>query len=308
MKGVLKENYAIDALTIEPVTGGWSSLAYRVETANRSYFLKAYELWRDSTAFNIKNINTYVPLLMKLNRNPVLKNRLVEVIPTLTGEFSCRGENCVYMLHPYIDGITPKETPLKTDQVIELAHIMGALHKCGEISLSLKSIKEDFTLPFLKPLSHWITENPVKAEINESIQTILSPRKKKLEWAIKQIEGLASAAADRRAPYVLCHTDIHGWNLMITREGLRLIDFEGMLLAPAEADIFALISNDWWPDFLEIYCKYHPGYEPDSLLLEFYGLRRILVDIYEELQLLDNRTVVNERDLDGLKESLESLG
>jgi thiamine kinase-like enzyme len=37
----------------------------------------------------------------------------------------------------------------------------------------------------------------------------------------------------------LCHTDAHGWNLM-QNQNLMLIDWEGLKLAPVEADLRAL--------------------------------------------------------------------
>ena len=59
----------------------------------------------------------------------------------------------------------------------------------------------------------------------------------------------AQAEALRHAPlrYALCHTDIHGWNLM-QEDRLILIDWEGLKLAPVEADLFSFTETFFFGD------------------------------------------------------------
>jgi len=90
-------------------------------------------------------------------------------------------------------------------------------------------------------------------------------------------------------PFVLCHTDIHGWNLMQS-DKLILIDWESIKFAPVEADLFTFWS-DWywgnskwgsyWDKFLPVYQKYHPEYTEQNETLRFYQIRRHIEDIEE---------------------------
>ena len=65
-----------------------------------------------------------------------------------------------------------------------------------------------------------------------------------------------------------------------------LVDWEGLKLAPAEADLFLLADKPWYPHFGEIYTALRPDYRPNAMAMEFYTLRRWLEDLYEWIQQL----------------------
>ena len=47
-------------------------------------------------------------------------------------------------------------------------------------------------------------------------------------------------------PFVLCHTDIHGGNLIRDPQGkLWLIDWENVMLVPKETDLFAFCEEEY---------------------------------------------------------------
>ena len=51
---------------------------------------------------------------------------------------------------------------------------------------------------------------------------------------------------EENLPFVLCHTDIHGGNLIRDPQGkLWLIDWENVMLAPKEADLFAFCEEEY---------------------------------------------------------------
>lgn len=84
---------------------------------------------------------------------------------------------------------------------------------------------------------------------------------------------------------VLCHTEIHHWNMM-QGENLVIIDWEGLKLAPPEHDLFSIILKPYGNNFLNEYFKFMPNYKPNQEVLEFYFLRRKLEDIWEWVELL----------------------
>ena len=57
---------------------------------------------------------------------------------------------------------------------------------------------------------------------------------------MKTLREEARELKEEKLPFVLCHTDIHGGNLIRgTPQGkLWLIDWENVMLAPKEADLF----------------------------------------------------------------------
>lgn len=84
----------------------------------------------------------------------------------------------------------------------------------------------------------------------------------------------------------LCHTDLHPWNMMQSGQQLMLIDWEGLKLAPVEADMMFLVNEPFFDQFMNIYRKRHPDYAVNADALQFYQGRRKLEDIWEFLEQL----------------------
>lgn len=83
---------------------------------------------------------------------------------------------------------------------------------------------------------------------------------------------------------------------------LMLIDWEGLKLAPPEADLFSFTRNFFfdyaWEDFMSTYREIRPNYRENSDAMHFYRLRRRLEDIsaFTENLLYDN-LIEKEREL-----------
>jgi len=66
-----------------------------------------------------------------------------------------------------------------------------------------------------------------------------------------------------RQPRVLNHRDFHGWNLFVRDGGIRVIDFQDALLAPAPYDLATLLGDRVTPEVV------HPALE--RRLLAYYA-------------------------------------
>ena len=84
---------------------------------------------------------------------------------------------------------------------------------------------------------------------------------------------------------MLCHTDIWGSNLILSPDGtLHLVDWDGALIGPPEADLFMFAGTGFFPAerfgaFLE---RYEAAFRPirlDADVLGFYLYRRNLEDL-----------------------------
>ena len=84
-----------------------------------------------------------------------------------------------------------------------------------------------------------------------------------------KIEELSEALKNRDLRMALCHTDVHGWNLMSTGQ-LKLIDWEGLKLAPVEADMMSFVDEPYFSEFMRIYANTHSHYEVNIEALTFY--------------------------------------
>ena len=124
-----------------------------------------------------------------------------------------------------------------------------------------------------------------------------------------KIEELSEALKNRDLRMALCHTDVHGWNLMSTGQ-LKLIDWEGLKLAPVEADMMSFVDEPYFSEFMRIYANTHSHYEVNIEALTFYQGRRKLEDVWEFMeQLLYDEQNDEERTstLNSLRKELEGI-
>jgi thiamine kinase-like enzyme len=281
---ILKKYYALEPMQIYPATGGWSALAYKVHCDNYNCFLKAYEKKNVSTAYWTAHLDDYMPVLVWLSRESPLSKKVPSPVLTTDGGFWCQDEEHIFVLFDYIEGETVGETPLSHHQVLELAQIMAELHTVGAtLPFSIQALEDDFSLPFLVKLEAFLNRD--LADSPSHVKNIAKPYKAQLLEKVEELCGYQNILKRSGTLKTLCHTDAHGWNLMQSRS-LILIDWEGMRLAPAEADLFMFAGKENWDVFWERYSQLRPGYILNPLALRFYTLRRKMEDIWAFMERL----------------------
>lgn len=297
---ILHEQYNKLLINISEQEGGWSAKAFKAETADGTFFLKVYDKKKLSTDLWTSTIDTYMPIVIWLDQNTKLKSRIICPVLTKESKYMYEDETFIYLLFPYIEGYTLGKKKMSDVQVKEIAEILAELHKCGaEIPVSTDKIKEDFSVPFCDGLRK-IIETLQQGPSNKT-KDILKQFEEKLLYNIDKIEKLSKKLSREPLSFVLCHTDVHGWNLMQS-DRLVLIDWEGMKLAPPEADLFAFIGNLFWhncsDEFLKIYESIRTDFKLNSEVLEFYQIRRRIEDIeaFSQSLLYDKTLTERERD------------
>ncbi len=296
---VLRKQYALEPKRISPVTGGWSALAYKAECGENSYFLKAYEKKNASTAYWTALLDDYMPILVWLSRESPLCGKVPNPVLTIDGGFHCQDDNHNFVLFDFIEGVTVGDKPLTHQQVLELAQIMADLHTSGTLMpFPAKALEEDFSIPFIIKLEAFLERG--LADSPAVVRDIAGLYKAQLYEKAGELSGLADMLKQSGAPKTLCHTDAHGWNLM-KGSRLMLIDWEGMRLAPAEADLFMFSGKAYWDIFLERYSNLRQGYILDPLAMRFYTLRRKLEDIWAFMERILYDDISGEQRVRALK-------
>ncbi|MGF9916635.1 aminoglycoside phosphotransferase family protein [Paenibacillus ehimensis] len=295
IEAILKEHYHLDAANILPQRGGWSALAFKIYSGKHAYFLKLYEKSRASTPKWTALIDQYVPITFWLMQHSGLKGKLPVPVLTNTGAYKCEDDEGIYLLYEYIEGETVGGKALTAEQVHELSGMIAELHLYGEeIPVETKEIKEDFTVPFLPQL-----RTALNREINDlppDVKELMSPHLEQIIGRIDTVGKLSADLKNRDLRMALCHTDVHPWNLMQSGRQLMLIDWEGLKLAPVEADLMSFVDEPYYDDFADVYRKVHRDFAINPDVLQFYRYRRKLEDIWEFMeQLLFDRQEAQER-------------
>ena len=284
---ILSKQYHLHNALLNDVMPGWSALAYRVEASDRRYFLKVYDKTRCSAQMWIEGIDRYIPALIWLGENTDLRGRIPSIVTTTDGSYKCEDELRLYILFDWIDGITSRDEPLTTPQLSELSQIIAGLHSFGENNHAFDNIiRENYGIHFYDSLMSRV-QNREENIPREYIPLIIEK--------LHQLSEVSSVLSAQNLPFVLCHNDIHGWNVITQGDRLVLLDWEGLNFAPAEADLFMFkYERYWgerWDEFYDVYRKMHPNLEINETVMRFFQLRRRLWDIDE---FVSNITLDNE--------------
>ncbi|WP_333648516.1 aminoglycoside phosphotransferase family protein [Lacrimispora sp.] len=290
MDKILYNEYGIRVQSLQQVPAGWSASAWKVHSDCGDYFLKVYDKHKPSTKSWVARIDSYMPVVLWLYENTKLQKKMIAPILTKDGDYKIEDSSFIYMVFPFIQGSTLCNEKLKPEQIDEIAQIISELHLYGaEIPVPANSLIENFDVSFCM-----ILINRLK-NIHGSVylQEVLKPYITELIQAIEELQSMARWLQNSQMRYTLCHTDIHGWNL-IQSENLLLIDWEGLKLAPVEADLFSFTETFFfgyaWDEFIASYRGVHKDYEINADAMHFYRLRRRLEDISEFVEsiLFDN--------------------
>ena len=282
LEQTLQQHYGINSNNIEPRQGGWAALAYEVVDGESVYFLKVYEKRRASTPKLTALIDQYSPILVWLERETDLAGKIPVPLLTKDGNYKCEDKDNIYLLYKFIHGQTIGENELTKQQVLEFSNIIATLHSYGEeIPVSTKDVIEYFDIPFLEGLEKALHRNEM--ELPGDLRDLILNYKQDVVQRIQYIKELSIKLKSKQINMSLCHFDLHNWNLM-QAEKLMLIDWEGLKIAPVEADIMFLTDKPYFDEFMSFYKSIHVGYIINQDALQFYSIKRNLEDIWEFIE------------------------
>ena len=301
LKNILNHFYPIVVRNITIMEPGWAALAYKVYTDDGNlFFLKVYDKNRRSIAYILDSVPTYLFFIDWLNSDALLKGKISKLTNTHDGDIKIEDENYIYILMEYIEGHTVGERQLTGKQIKELADIVARLHTTPPpVSIHTESITEKFQLLFLNTLREWLTSE--LGTLKPGIQDVLMPFRISLIRQIDELEARKTELSEGNFSFVLCHTDIHNWNIIADENNIHLIDWEGIKYAPAEADIFGFYQEAYFLEFMKCYQDLRPSYEINMELLSYYMMSRHMTDLWEGIEQLQFDQLCSEEYISQLK-------
>lgn len=309
IRHLILQYYQIHINDIIQIKGGWSALAHILtDNNNNRYLLKTYDKNRASTPTLTALVDSYMPVVDWLNTNTSLYGKIIIPIMTNEGKYKIENSGYIFLLSHYIEGNSLDEKELNNTEVYQLADIVAELHRYGDdIFPDTEKIKDRFDIGFCHTLKNTIIN---KKSINKELDGIFLEYSGGIIRATEHFISLAEKQTKRVLDYRLCHTDIHGGNLIQKKNGISLIDWENMKLSPVEADIFGLYDKPWFQIFLSKYKETHPNYQIDKINLQYYALKRNLEDIWEFTEQLQYDNLPKAAELQSifyLKQECEKL-
>jgi thiamine kinase-like enzyme len=209
---------------------------------------------------------------------------VVAPIPTSDGQVLARlADRYSLVLHPYING-----TPAGSDGEFvngrdrrAVLDMLSQLHRAP----AAKPLTDDFVVPRMDVLRSMLSEPQQTWQggpYAEPAHELLRAHAADLEVLVRAYGQLARRVASRGDRLVITHGEAHAANVMRTAGGLVLVDWDTVLLAPPERDLWNIADDD--ESILDAYAS-ASGVEIDREALSLYRLWWDLAEICEYLSL-----------------------
>jgi spectinomycin phosphotransferase len=275
----LQQEYELHVaeLTFLPIGADARTAVYRVLTDHgTAYFLKLRK--------NFDEAIVRVPQF--LNENGI-KETLVPFETKSKQGWADFGEYKM-ILYPFIEGKDGFEVEL-TDHHRQ---ILGAAFKgihTAKIPYELKKQirKETFAPQWRDDMrfhQSQVRNKTFDDSTAEKLAVFIRSKQNEITHLVERAEKLASELQSKLPELVLCHSDIHGGNILISNKGeLYIVDWDDPILAPKERDLMFIgggIDKIWKSEREE--AVFYEGYGKTQInlsALAYYRYERIIEDL-----------------------------
>lgn len=288
-------NLLVTELTFLPLGADMGTVVYKVVANGTAYFLKLRK--------GFDEISVTIPLFLK-------SQGVKEIISPLKTK-SKRGwaDFGAYkmILYPFIEGKNGFEMGLSHHHKQTFGTALKAIHS-AQLPPELKRHipKENFSPNYREAMKSFqrMAENqsfkePVAAKLSEFIKL----RQNEITRLIERAEQLAIELQSNPLELVLCHTDIHGGNMLLNDNNeFFIVDWDAPLLALKERDLMFIgggIDTIWKTEQDE--SLFYEGYGDAKInfkALAYYRYERVIEDLVafcEQLLLNDEGGVDREQ-------------
>ena len=278
------QGYGFESVKLQFLQRGWGGDCYLAETdCDQRFFLKLHD---DANYVGIAPTRRpfYLPLMDQLHTKKILP-WIPHPIPTLQGNLCLQISPFEVVMMNFIEGEIVGFGKLPEPVLAQLAKMVALLHDCqAQLEFDhpfIEQYKIEFETELINSFDR-LALIPTKDSQHRQFlrQTLLSIRDAVLAY-LRQLKELQKWIRSIDKQMVVCHTDLHGGNLMTGQpDSLFILDWENAMIAPPEHDMVFFAGDDrFWDVFWPIYTHQIPQAILDSEVLRFYYYRRGLEDI-----------------------------
>jgi spectinomycin phosphotransferase len=286
----LQEEYdlRVAELTFLPIGADSRTAVYRVDASiGTAYFLKLRK--------NFNEVIVRVPLFLKQNG----VEAIIVPFETKSKQHWADFGDYKIILYPFIEGKNGFQMELTDHHKRRLGSALRAIHST-QLPPELKRLipKEIFSPQWRKIVKSFQEQAETISfqDYNAAkLAQFIKSKRSEINHLIERTEELVSELQSKPLDFVLCHTDIHGANILITENNdFCIVDWDNPLLAPKERDLMFIgggIDNIWKSQ--QDIAVFYEGYgnaEIDLKVLAYYRYERVIEDLaaYGEQLLLSD--------------------
>ncbi len=261
---------------------GWvNSAVYRVTAdSGTAYFLK---LRRG----NFNQIAVAVPAFLQSQGI----RQVMAPIATTTHKLWVHAQGFDWILYPFFEGKTGFEVALSKTHWIALGKTMHAVHTTILPAALVEGVPKEDYLPrwrnTVKAFDKQVEQHRYADPTAASLAAFWMTKRDEIQSIVERAEQLAQALQNRAVKLAVCHSDLHGRNVLVGADDeLAIVDWDAPILAPKERDLMFIgggVGGIWNND--QEASWFYQGYgqtEIDLVALSYYRYERIVVDIAED--------------------------
>ena len=275
----LQEEYGLHATEFNflPIGADGRTSVYRVVTAEgKPYFLKLRK--------NFDEVIVRVPLFLKEHGVNAI---LVPFETNAKRPWADFGEYTM-ILYPFIQGKNGFEIDLTDEQKRSLGAAFKAIHQAKlPPALQRQIRKENFSLGWRESMREYQAQ--VEKEVftdatAAKLAAFTRSKQREITTLVDRAEQLAAKLQSKSLDLVLCHSDIHGGNILIADSGeLYIVDWDDPILALKERDLMFIgggIDNLWKSQReIDLFFQGYENTEIDLEALAYYRYERVIEDL-----------------------------
>jgi len=281
----LSSYYLIEAVALTQLTSGADVNAsiYKAQASDqKTYFVKVKQ-----DHFHDNNI-----AILELLQMAGIQ-QIIPPIKTVEGKQIQQAGDSALIVYPYIEGQDGFNRPLTDEQWIALGRAIRQVHEVDvPVSLKTQIRREEFSPKWrdvVRFLYNDIEMAPNSDDIAANLWKFLEENRSTIQHIVERAEELSQKACSRPLEFALCHSDIHGGNVLIDSKGaLYIVDWDDPILAPKERDLMFIgggVGNVWnKPNEEKLFYEGYGQTEIDWTLLAYYRYERIVEDIADYAQ------------------------
>ena len=310
LRDLLLCHYGIDVRSFTYRVAEWSVGGFTITAGDgERFYLKVQEAHPSTFAASAHDF--YLPLTLELHQNGTLPH-IAYPIPTLDGRLWVASGPYALVLCNFIDGVTVGHSGMTGAVLARLADLVGRLHTSTAHLAVSDPLYESFDITFSETLLSAAKPADDKNVCLCALSQALQPRTAEILGYFDRLNSLQRKLRHQRREMVVCHTDLHGENLMHGCDGnLYIVDWDNAMIAPREHDLFFFAGDERFGRlFLPAYEAVTGPVLMDSDVLRFYYYRRGLEDIADyvvRIQRGDGGSARDRADLVDLLTCLDGL-
>lgn len=192
------------------------------------------------------------------------------------------------IVSPFIEGQDGFSRDLTDDQWMTLGKVMRQIHEMDvPPSIQRRIRREDYSPKWreaVRSLYADIESKPSTDEIASKFAAFMKDHAAVIHRLVNRAEQLGKQIQDHSPDFVLCHSDIHGGNVLIDgNDIIYMVDWDDPIMAPKERDLMFIgggVANVWNKPHEEKY--FYKGYGNSDInvaILVYYRHERIVEDI-----------------------------